>query len=153
MTVLLNLSEYNLPADHPIMASLIYVACTRAKHMLYVMIQKDDPKRQVLEAALAAIRAAGTMVLEGSAADYEFVGTVTHYNPHRVGWLSVDDPAFQKASVMFFPHDVVRAGLPTLRAGTRVRFRPRVEGPATIATDLRPFTTKIADGDAAIKVA
>lgn len=139
VTVLLNLSEYNLPADHPIMASLIYVACTRAKHMLFVMVQKDDPKRLVLEAALSSIRTAGTMVLEGSAADYEFVGTVTHYNPHRVGWLSVDDPAFQKGSVMFFPHDVVRAGLPALRTGTRVRFHPRVEGPATIATDLRPL--------------
>jgi hypothetical protein len=138
VAVLLNLSEYNLPADHPIMASLIYVACTRAKHMLYIMVQKDDPKRQVLEAALAAIRASGTMVLEGSSADYEFVGTVTHYNPNRVGWLSVEDPAFQKSSVMFFPHDVARAGLPALRTGTRVRFRPRVEGHATIATDLRP---------------
>ena len=34
VAIVLNLDEYNLPIEHPIMSSLFYVACTRAKHML-----------------------------------------------------------------------------------------------------------------------
>lgn len=133
--VLLNVSEYNLPAEHPLMASLIYVACTRAKHMLYVFVQENDPKREAFQAALAAIKATGTMVLE-SRRESEFLGRVVHYNPERVGWLAVDDPSFQQANVMFFPHDVARADIQGLKVGVRVRFRPRTEGQATIACDL-----------------
>lgn len=134
--ILINLSEYNLPADHPIMASLIYVACTRARHMLYVMVREDDPKRKAFEAALHAIKTTGSLVLEGSNADFEFSGKVSHWNPDRVGWLAVDDPGFRQGSVMFFPHDVARADIASLSVGTRIKFRPRVEGFTTIATDL-----------------
>jgi hypothetical protein len=134
--ILINLSEYNLPAEHPIMASLIYVACTRARHMLYVMIREDDPKRKAFEAALHSIKTTGSLVLEGSNADFEFSGNVSHWNPDRVGWLTVDDPGFRQGSVMFFPHDVARADIKDLTVGTRLRFRPRVEGFVTIATDL-----------------
>jgi hypothetical protein len=135
--ILINVSEYNLPAEHPIMASLIYVACTRAKHMLYVFVQQDDPKRAAFEEALAAIKATGTMVLEGGAkADFEFLGRVTHWNPERVGWLTVDDPAFQQGSVMFFPHDVKMADIRELKVGSRLKFRPRAEGGVTIACEL-----------------
>jgi len=137
IAVLLNLSEYNLPLDNPIMASLVYVACTRAKHMLYVMVQKDDPKRAMLEEALKNIRTTGSMVLEGSDANFEFVGTVSHYNPERVGWLEVSDPAVGKNSIMFFPHDARSAGIDNLKAGDSVRFRLHVEGQATIAADLK----------------
>lgn len=135
--ILVNISEYNLPIENPIMASLIYVACTRAKHMLYILIQQNDPKRSVFEKAIGAIKTTGAMVLEGSSADFEFVGTVSHYNPDRVGWLSVDDPAFQKSSIMFFPFDVTKEGLEDIKPGVKVRFRPRVEGYATIACDLK----------------
>ena len=137
IAVLLNVSEYNLPLDNPIMASLVYVACTRAKHMLYVMVQKDDPKRAVLEDALQNIRSTGAMVLEGSDANFEFVGTVSHYNPDRVGWLEVSDPAIAKNSIMFFPHDARSAGIDNLRTGDSVRFRLHVEGQSTIAADLK----------------
>lgn len=137
IAILLNVSEYRLPLDNPIMASLVYVACTRAKHMLYIMVQKDDPKRAVFEAALKAIQSTGGMVLEGSEANFEFVGMVSHYNPDRLGWLTVNDPAFEKSSIMFFPHDVKLAGLDNLKNGDNLRFRPRVEGQSTIATDLK----------------
>jgi len=137
IAVLLNLSEYNLPLDNPIMASLVYVACTRAKHMLYVMVQKDDPKRAMLEQALKNIRATGSLVLEGSDANFEFVGTVSHYNPERVGWLEVRDPAIEKNSIMFFPHDARSAGIDKLKAGDCLRFRLHVEGQSTIAADLK----------------
>ena len=135
--ILLNLSEYNLPVDHPIMASMIYVACTRAKHMLYVFVQENDPKREAFVKALSAIRSTGTMVLNGgSHGDFEFVGKVTHYNPERVGWLSVEDPAFEQGSVMFFPSDVLKAELKDLRVGTKIKFRPKAEGGITIACEL-----------------
>ena len=134
--ILLNVSEYNLPADNPIMASLIYVACTRAKHMLYVFVQENDPKRIAFEKALASIKQTGSLVLEGSKADYEFSGRVSHYNPERVGWISVDDPAFTQGSIMVFPHDVKASGFSELKVGTKLKFRPRVEGQVTIACDL-----------------
>lgn len=134
--ILINVSEYNLPADNPIMSSLIYVACTRAKHMLYVFIQENDAKREVFEKAMGGIKTTGALVLEGSKADFEFAGRVTHYNPERVGFLTVDDPAFQQSSVMFFPNDVNKASLGELKVGAKVKFRPRVEGHVTIACDL-----------------
>ncbi|MFA9421590.1 MAG: NERD domain-containing protein, partial [Gammaproteobacteria bacterium] len=137
IAILLNVSEYRLPIDNPIMSSLIYVACTRAKHMLYIMVQKDDPKRAVFEAALKNIKNTGGMVLEGSDANFEFAGTVSHYNPDRLGWLTVNDPAFEKSTIMFFPHDVKAAGLDGLKTGDNLRFRPRVEGHSSIATDLK----------------
>lgn len=135
--ILINVSEYNLPLDHPIMASLFYVACSRAKHMLYILVQEKDPKREILQKALSSIDATGTMVLEGSGADYEFVGTVSHYNPQRVGWLKVNDPGFQKNTIMFFPSDVEKSGLVDLKVGHKLRFRPKVEGFATIACELK----------------
>ena len=134
---MLNVSEYRLPIDNPIMSSLIYVACTRAKHMLYIMVQRDDPKRAVFEAAFKDIKNTGGMVLEGSDANFEFAGTVSHYNPDRLGWLTVNDPAFEKSTIMFFPHDVKAAGLDGLKPGDKLRFRPCVEGYSSIATDLR----------------
>ncbi len=135
--ILLNVSEYNLPIENPIMASLIYVACTRAKHMLYIFVQENDPKRQHFENALKSIKMHGSLVLDGAGrSDFEFVGKVSHYNPDRVGWLTVDDPAFQQGSVMFFPSDVDKAELKGIKVGSKIRFRPRAEGHVTIASDL-----------------
>ncbi|MDH5324868.1 MAG: NERD domain-containing protein [Gammaproteobacteria bacterium] len=148
IAVLLNLSEYNLPLDNPIMSSLVYVACTRAKHMLYIMVQKDDPKRAAFETAIKAIKNTGSLVLEGSDANFEFVGSVSHYNPDRIGWLTVNDPAFEKSTIMFFPHDVAAAGLNGIKKGDSLRFRPRVEGHATIATDLKPVAMQTHSSEA-----
>lgn len=135
--VIVNLSEYNLPIDNPIMSSLIYVASTRAKHMLYILMRQDDEKHKVIQKALSQVEDRGAMVLEGSSADYEFTGKVTHYNPDRVGWLRVDDPAFQKKNVMFFPSDVAKAGISDIRLGARIRFRPKLEGQVVIASELK----------------
>lgn len=151
IAILMNVSEYNLPLDNPIMASLVYVACTRAKHMLYVMVQKDDPKREVFEAALKSIQNTGGMVLEGSDANFEFVGTVNHYNPERVGWLDVSDPAFEKSSIMFFPADIKTAGIEGIKPGDNLRFRPRVEGHVTIAADLKLMDKDLVPMDEADK--
>ncbi len=45
-------------------------------------------------------------------------------------------PSSPKVQVMFFPSDVIRSGLTDLKVGDRISFRPRVEGPTTIASDL-----------------
>jgi hypothetical protein len=135
--ILMNLSEYNLPLENPIMSSMIYVACTRAKHMLYIFVQKDDEKKKHFEKALKKIKNSGSMIINGADSDFEFTGVVTHYNPERVGWLSVEDPAFEQGNVMFFPHDVSMSELKDLTVGTKVKFRPRAEGHATIASDLK----------------
>jgi hypothetical protein len=111
--------------------------------MLYIMVQKDDPKRAAFEAALKTIKNTGGMVLEGSDANFEFVGSVSHYNPDRLGWLTVNDPAFEKSTIMFFPHDVRAAGLDGLKVGDNLRFRPRVEGHSTIAADLKPVNLEL----------
>ncbi|MEZ4741777.1 MAG: NERD domain-containing protein [Bdellovibrionota bacterium] len=135
--VLLNLSEYNLPLTHPILSSLVYVACSRAKHMLYVFVKVGDPKLKIMQKALRQLDASGGLVLHGANLDFEFVGTVAHYNPDRVGWLKVSDPAFQRSNIMFFPEDVKKAGLSGLKVGSKLKFRPQVEGLATIACDLK----------------
>lgn len=134
--VIMNLSEYNLPLTNPIMSSLLYVACSRAKHMLYLLVRKDDTKLDTLKKALAKLEYTGSMLIEGSSADFEFNGVVIHYNPERVGWLKVDDPAFEKNNVMFFPSDVSKANLGEIKLGAKLRFKPRVEGLVTIAADL-----------------
>jgi len=135
---LVNISEYNLPVTNPIMSSLIYVAATRAKHMLYICVRKNDEKRKVLEKAISEIQAQGSLILEGSEKDFEFTGTVNHYNPDRVGWLTVSDSGFQKSSIMFFPHDVKKSGLgEKIKVGMKVKFRPRLEGSTSIACDIK----------------
>lgn len=135
--ILVNLSEYNLSIDHPIMSSLIYVASTRAKHMLYILMRDDDGKHKRIADALDLVQEKGAMVLEGSSADYEFSGRVTHYNPERAGWMRVDDPAFEKRTILFFPSDVKKSGIDQVQKGIRLRFRPRLEGEVVVATDLK----------------
>lgn len=134
--ILLNVSEYNLPLDHPIMSSLVYVACTRAKHMLYVMVKRGDPKIEFFQKALKSVNNTGHLVIGDSLIDQEFSGTITHYNPDRVGWLKIEDNDLANEAIMFFPNDLKAAGFSEIKVGQRLRFRPRIEGPITIATDL-----------------
>ena len=135
--ILLNISEYNLPLTNPIMSSLVYVACTRAKHMLYICVREDDKKRKIIEKALSEVKARGALVLGGSDKDFEFAGTVSHYNPERVGWMQVEDPAFQKSTIMFFPADVNKARIEKqIKVGVKLKFRPKLEANVTIASDL-----------------
>ena len=135
--ILINLSEYKLPAEHPIMASLIYVACTRAKHMLFIMVHEEDEKRKSFAKALGSLKSAGTLTIEGPLHDFELVGKVTHWNPDRLGWLAVEESGFKQGGVMFFPHDVRQGGISRIKVGDRIRFRPRIEGFMTIASDLK----------------
>ena len=121
---------------NPIMASLFYVACSRAKHCLYVFLQQDDPKVKQVQSALEEVEKAGALVINKDISDYEFCGVITHYNPERLGLLRVQDAAFDKASIQFFPSDVEKSGIKDLKVGSKIRFRPRLEGHITIACDL-----------------
>lgn len=141
--IITNISEYNLPLTNPIMSSLFYVACTRAKHMLYVMVKKGDEKEKIIRAAINGVQHSGAFVVDGTAISNEFVGEVTYFNPDRIGWLKVKDPSFEKGNIMFFPHDVEKAGLSELKVGDQVRFTASVEGYTSIATDLKINETKI----------
>ena len=137
--IITNLSEYNMPLTNPIMASLFYVACTRARHMLYVMVRKGDSKLEMIRRALGELETRGSFVVDRNRdlSTYEICGTVTYYNPQRVGWLKVDDPKFKKSAVMFFPHDVETSRLGGIKVGEKLMFRPRLEGQTTIACELK----------------
>ena len=139
IAILVNLSEYQLPIEHPIMSSLFYVACTRARHMLYIFTRDGDAKTTACKKAAVAIKSAGALIIDSKAALHEFIGTVTWYDPQRVGWLSVAGQNLAKSSIMFFPHDVKKAGL-EIKIGQKLRFTPRNEGYAMVATDLQETT-------------
>lgn len=134
--ILLNISEYRMPLSNPLMASLAYVACTRAKHMLYVFVQRNDLKRKAFEKALRSIKANGALVLNRDLGDHEFEGEVIYFNPERVGWLSVNDPAIEEGRIMFFPSDL-SGDLADVTVGDHLRFRLRKEGDVLIAVDLQ----------------
>ncbi|MEM9103273.1 MAG: NERD domain-containing protein [Pseudomonadota bacterium] len=135
--IVVNISEHKMALSNPIMSSLLYVACTRAKHMLYLFVKKNDPKITELNEALTQVKETGALILEGSNADYEFIGEVTHYNPERLGWLKVEDAAFQQSGILFFPHDVKIANISIIKKGKKLRFRPKAEANFTIAVNLK----------------
>ncbi len=139
VVVLTNLSEYDMPLSNPIMQSLTYVALTRAKHMLFVMVKEGDQKQKYFKSSLAEVESQGSMIISDTQSGFEFSGTVTHYNPERMGLLKVSDPGFKTGQIMFFPSDIAASGisLESLKVGVKLKFRPRVEGYITVATDLQ----------------
>ena len=143
--IIVNISEYHLPMTHPIMASLVYVACTRAQHMLFVFVRADDEKRAALEAGLAGIEKPGIMVVDRTEEDFVYAGRITHFNPDRMGWLEVDDPSFTSTGIMVFPADLKAAGIAKVKVGQRMKFRPRSEGSMTIAADLGVIEESVID--------
>jgi hypothetical protein len=134
--IMLNLSEYNLPISNPLMSSLMYVASTRAKHLLFVFVREGDDKATAISKAVSSVHSTGTLVVDGTSSDNEMTGVITHYNPDRVGWITIDDRNFRKNSIMFFPHDVQQSGAGSIKVGDRLKFRTTLEGPAMIATDI-----------------
>jgi hypothetical protein len=126
-----------MPLTNPIMASLLYVACTRAKHMLYILLQQDDPKKEVIQKAVDAIANKGSLIIGEASHDHVYAGTVSYFNPERVGWLTVEDATLQRSTLMFFPYDLKEVGKEKIEVGTRLSFRVRLEGFAPIATDLK----------------
>lgn len=135
IAIITNIEEHRMPISNPIMMSLLYVAATRAKHMLFPFLKKNGSKKDYILEALKAVEEKGALILEGSSGDYRYTGEVTHYNPERVGWLRVDDPSFEKRGIMFFPIDAEKLQQP-IKVGMKIRFRPQVEGTMSFASDL-----------------
>ena len=138
IVIAFNLSEYNLAPDHPIMSSLIYVALTRAKHMLYVLVKDGDVKADTFERLLKSVRRGASLVLNGEERVGERTGTVIHYNPERAGVISIDvGVEDQPQTVLMFGPDLKRAGLASIKREDRLVFRVRTEGGVSFAVDLR----------------
>lgn len=135
--IITNISEYNLPLSNPIMSSLLYVASTRAKHMLYIMVRKGDAKEQVIRNAIKTIEDTGSMIVSTDSFSNELIGEITYYNPDRFGWLRVQDSTYEQSNVMFFPADIKQSQLDHVGVGSKVKFIPRQDGSLTIAADLK----------------
>jgi hypothetical protein len=138
IVIAFNLSEYNLAPEHPIMSSLMYVAMTRAKHMLYVFVREGDAKETTLEQMHKSIRRGAALVLNSEQRAGERSGKIIHFNPERAGVIALDSPTGEAAeTVLMFGPDLKRAGLNNLKRDEKLVFRVRHEGGVTFAVDLR----------------
>lgn len=138
IVIAFNLSEYNLAPDHPIMSSLIYVALTRAKHMLYVFVKEGDAKAEAFERMVKSVRRGASLVLNGEERAGERSGTVIHFNPERAGVISLDVGAENPPqTVLMFGPDLKRSGLSNVKRDDRLVFRVRTEGGVSFAVDLK----------------
>ncbi len=140
VAVLINFSEHKMELSNPIMSSMLYVAATRARHLVVILLREDDSKVAAVRAALqaAAVQGStGALVIERPEDISESEGVVTFFDPDRMGSLTIDDGARGRRSFMFFPHDLGRAGLENIRVGMRLLFRPRQIGDVVVASDFR----------------
>ncbi len=137
VAIVCNISEYHLPLSNPLMSSLFYVACTRAKHMLYIFVKLGDSKQQVLEKALEGVNKKGGFVIEEDNRSHTYVGIVSYYNPDRMGWLKIEDEVGIKSNIMFFPSDIQQLGVGKVEVGSKFAFRIKPEGYVSIAVDLK----------------
>lgn len=140
VAVLINFSEHKMELSNPIMSSMMYVAATRARHLVVIMLREDDSKVGAVRAALQAAvvqGSTGALVIERAEDINESEGVVTFFDPDRMGSLTIDDGARGRRSFLFFPHDLGRAGLENIRVGMRLLFRPRQIGDVVVASDFR----------------
>ncbi len=138
--ILVNFSEHKMEMSNPIMSSMMYVAATRARHLLIVMLREGDSKIDAVSGALKAAAvpgSVGALVIDRNEDVHEAEGTVTFFDPDRMGSLTIDDGDRGRRSFMFFPYDLVRAGLGNIRVGMRLLFRPRQIGDVVVASDFR----------------
>lgn len=138
VAILLNFSEHKMDLSNPIMSSMMYVAATRARHLLVIMLRENDSKIPVVREALGKITHVNDpLVIELHENVFESEGIVTFFDPDRMGSLMIDDGEKGHRKFMFFPHDIVKAGLPVIKVGMRLMFRPRQVGDLIVASDLR----------------
>ena len=123
------------------MASLLYVAATRAKHMLYFLMKEGDPKLEILKKARESIENHGSLVIDQSVKFNDIVGEVVYYNPERAGMVKISSENYESKSILIYPNDVELADISEdISVGMKIRFRPRVEGNLTYASDIRLVT-------------
>jgi hypothetical protein len=138
VVIAFNLSEYNLPAQHPIMSSLIYVAMTRAKHMLYVFVKEGDQKDAALAECHRSVVRGGAMVLNAEERAGERFGRVIHFNPDRAGVIELEAGQGQSGQkILMFGPDLMRSGIENLKRNDELRFRIRTEAGLAFAVDIR----------------
>ena len=138
VVIAFNLSEYNMAPEHPIMSSLLYVAMTRAKHMLYVLVKEGDAKDVVFTRLYKSVDRGAALVLNAEDRAGERSGSVVHFNPERAGIIALDtvDGGSLHTVLMFGP-DLRRAGIHALKRDDRLVFRVRSEGGIVFAVDIR----------------
>lgn len=147
VVVAFNMSEYNLPPRHPIMSSLIYVAMTRAKHMLYVFVKEGDEKDAALTECYKSVSRGGAMVLSAEERAGERYGRVVHFNPERAGVIDIEGAENEPHQrVLMFGPDLQRAGIENLKRDDELVFRVRSEGGITFAVDIRRVERLANDG-------
>jgi hypothetical protein len=136
VVIVVNLCEHKMSLDNPIMASLTYVALTRAKHMLYVMVKEGDPKADKIRAAHVKIRSQGAIVIAADERPGEFTGRILHLNPERMGVIEMQTGDEALRNIIMLPQDIPASSLPGFRKDQMVRFRIRSEGGVATAIGL-----------------
>ena len=131
--IICNISEYNMSLDHPIMASLLYVACTRAKHMLYIFVKEDDEKLKKLEEALNKILYNGSLIVDQFQNNQEIIGTVEFYDSKRFGIIKFNASHNNKNKAIFFPQDLDETWLSQIVLGQQIAFIPKIVGETLVA--------------------
>lgn len=143
IVIAVNFSEHKMSLDNPIMSSLAYVALTRAKHMLYVLLQEDDDKYHKFVDAASRIRSGGSMVLDAEDRPGEYTGRIVHFNPSRLAVLEMLTGEDLGKTVIALPQDMERSGVESFKSSQLVRFRIRAEGGIATAINLSLVTEEI----------
>ncbi len=135
--VLINIDENKLSLDNALFKSLMYVAATRAKHMLYVFVQEKSEKSDRIHKIVDNIESIGSIVVDKNqeTSNHLESGIITYYDPQRFGLVQVASMASSSTNeVLFFPNDLDV----TIGVGDRVKFRLKnVQGKMAIAFDLK----------------
>lgn len=133
VALLCNLSEYNLPLSNPIMASLLYVAVTRARHHVVIFLKEGTEKFLLVQQALAEMESVGGLLHEEALDLVE--AEVVSFDPDRIGFLKRVDGREFESQIAFFPRDIPQS-LGRLKAGDRVVGRIYQLGRLWVARDL-----------------
>jgi superfamily I DNA/RNA helicase len=137
VAIVCNFSEYQMPFSNPIMSSLMYVACTRAKHMLYLLVRKDDPKRDFLMKSLDSLQRKGPLTVGDDSSNHSYIGTISYFNPDRLGWIKIEENSGQSNHILFLSSDVKHLSRENLKIGSKLSFRVKQEGFISIAVDIQ----------------
>lgn len=140
VVILVNISEYNLPLEHPLMRSLLYVGITRAKHMTYLLADEKEEKFSGLDTTLSQIQSGSEIIIDSSENFGRVSGRVTYYNPKRFGYLECHDERQngKKSKIIFFPSDLGDA-VYAIKLKDEVSFLVDQEAGQLFAKDLKVF--------------
>ncbi|MCX6119262.1 MAG: NERD domain-containing protein [Proteobacteria bacterium] len=136
IVIVVNLSEHKMGVENPIMSSLVYVAFTRAKHMLYVFSRDDDEKNRLFADAAKSIKAGGSIVLDSAERIGEYTGKVVHFNPSRLTVIEMTTGEEVGKNVLLLAQDLERSGIQVLKKDQEIKFRIKNEGGVATAVSV-----------------